>query len=77
MRDFNPPYDRLGSSASILACTRHVCLPSVSDQRAEILNRQLRANAQSRCAIARWAGSSTERAVIGGEIDNSGGGALS
>jgi hypothetical protein len=35
--------DRNGSFASILACPLHVWLPSVSDRRADILNRQLRA----------------------------------
>ncbi len=39
--------------------------------------RQPRAKAQNRCAIARCAGSPTASAVIGGEIVNSGRGALS
>ena len=33
----------MGPFASILACPRNVCLPSITDQRADILNRQLRA----------------------------------
>src|SRR5262249_32706071 len=55
------------SFASILACPLHVCLPSVSDRRADILDRQLRARKRHmHCSIAYSITSSARASRVGG-----------
>jgi hypothetical protein len=55
-----------------LGCPRHVRSILDRDRAADILIRQLRANAQSRCAPARCAGARAERLVADGENSDSG-----
>ena len=66
-----------GSFASFSRFTSYVRSSPESGGIADIGGRLKSARAQNRCAIARCAGSPTASAVIGGEIVNSGRGALS
>jgi hypothetical protein len=57
---------RYGSFSTELGRPRDVRFPSDSDRTADIASGPVRANAQSRCAPARCAGSPTVSAVTGG-----------